>query len=99
MTATARQIAPSWPERALFGGIDTAPARPTFRVDPALQGLEGLQRVREALEAGEPYALAFVDMRMPPGLNGLETAEALWRVEADLQIVLCSAFRMKIGSM
>ncbi|MGH8863906.1 MAG: putative bifunctional diguanylate cyclase/phosphodiesterase [Burkholderiales bacterium] len=66
--------------------------RPSFEVDSAMQGEEGVERVRTALADGQPYAMAFVDMRMPPGLDGLETIERLWAIDHDLQIVICSAY-------
>ncbi|MGO9933205.1 MAG: response regulator transcription factor, partial [Steroidobacteraceae bacterium] len=62
-----------------------------FEIDSAFQGQEGVARVQQALEEGRPYALAFVDMRMPPGWDGLETIEHLWAVDPDVQIVICSA--------
>ena len=36
--------------------------------------------------------MAFVDMRMPPGWDGVETIEHLWEVDPDLQVVICTAF-------
>jgi diguanylate cyclase len=78
-------------ELALFGAPAKAPARPNFEVDSALQGQEGVERVREALRLGRPYAMAIVDMQMPPGWDGLETIERLWRVDPDVQVVICSA--------
>jgi diguanylate cyclase len=78
-------------EFALLG--ETAPAgfSPGFEVDSAFQGQEGVARVRQALDEGRPYAMAFVDMRMPPGWDGLETIERLWAIDPDVQIVICSA--------
>ena len=66
--------------------------KPRFEVDSAMQGEEGIERVRSALVEGQPYAMAFVDMRMPPGLDGLETIERLWAIDPDLQVVICSAY-------
>jgi diguanylate cyclase (GGDEF)-like protein len=63
-----------------------------FEVDSALRGEDGLEMVRAALGDGQPYALAFVDMRMPPGWNGLTTVKKLWEADADLQIVICTAY-------
>lgn len=63
-----------------------------FVLDFAFQGQDGYQKVREAVDSGEPYAVAFVDMRMPPGLDGLETIERLWTIDPDLQVVICSAY-------
>lgn len=81
---------------ALFGA-ESVPAesdrdRVAFEVDSALQGQEAFKRVEEACREGRPYAVAFVDMRMPPGWNGLETIRRLWAVDAELQIVICSAY-------
>ena len=78
-------------EAALFG--DAPKAAPAgFELDSAYQGQEGFAMVQASLQAGRPYALAFVDMRMPPGWHGLETIEHLWRADARLQVVICTAF-------
>ncbi len=58
----------------------------------ASQGKEGLALVQEGVQQDRPFALAFVDMRMPPGWNGLETIERLWEVDRDLQVVICTAY-------
>jgi diguanylate cyclase len=78
-------------EAALFGDSAQAGA-PAFDVDSAMQGREGVESVRRALAEGRPYSVAFVDMRMPPGWDGLETIERLWQVDANVQIVVCSAY-------
>src|SRR3974390_1832190 len=57
------------------GQAARAAARPRFEIDSALQGQEGVARATRALGEGRPYAMAFVDMRMPPGWDGLETLE------------------------
>ena len=51
-----------------------------FDLTSALQGVEAVKRVKEALEAKNPFAVAFVDMRMPPGWDGLETILRMWEV-------------------
>ncbi len=77
-------------EQALFG---TAPvARQTYTLDSAYQGQEALELVSQAQAENAPYALAFIDMRMPPGWDGLETIEHLWEVDPALQIALCTAY-------
>jgi diguanylate cyclase (GGDEF)-like protein len=78
-------------ELAIFGESGAVAARPTFEVDSAMQGKDGVECIRAALEAGRPYAVAFVDMRMPPGWDGLETIENIWAVDASVQAVICSA--------
>lgn len=80
-------------EASLFG--DAAPARepgPVFRVDSAYQGSEALALVQRSLEERQPYSVAFVDMRMPPGWDGLETIERLWSADSRIQVVICSAY-------
>jgi two-component system, NtrC family, sensor kinase len=78
-------------ETALFGDEPPAVAI-AFELDSAYQGQEALARVQAALAAGLPYALAFVDMRMPPGWDGVQTIERLWQVDARLQVVICTAY-------
>ena len=86
------QAAMSAAEAALFGEDSSATERPTFDVVSALQGREGVELARQALAEGRPYSVAFVDMRMPPGWDGLETIENLWRIDRDIQVVVCSAY-------
>jgi signal transduction histidine kinase len=76
----------------LFGGGKTVSSGPAFKLDSAFQGEEALAKVRQALAAGEPHAMAFVDMRMPPGWDGLETIRRIWQVHPDLEMVICTAY-------
>jgi two-component system NtrC family sensor kinase len=80
---------------ALFGLAVVAPAdvkSDRFELDSAMQGQEALIRVQQACAGGRPYALAFVDMRMPPGWDGLTTILKLWDVDPSLQVVICTAY-------
>ncbi|HEV7559122.1 MAG TPA: ATP-binding protein, partial [Kofleriaceae bacterium] len=63
-----------------------------FELAHAHQGAEAVEMVIRAHAARVPFALAFVDMRMPPGLDGLETIEQMWRIDPKLQVVICSAY-------
>ena len=63
-----------------------------FEVDSAFQGEEGLEKIRTALREDRPYAMAFVDIRMPPGWDGLETIQRIWKEYSDLQVVICTAY-------
>lgn len=78
-------------EAVLFGESRHG-ARPCFEVDGALQGQEAVQLVRDAVQENRPYAMAFVDVRMPPGWDGVETTIQIWKVDPDVQIVICTAF-------
>ena len=77
-------------EHTLFG--TTAKVRQAFELDSAYQGQEALTLVNKALAANAPYAMVFIDMRMPPGWDGLQTIEQLWNVDPNLQIALCTAY-------
>jgi len=77
----------------LFGEQSTSNQfKPAFEIDSAQQGQAGYEKVKLAFEAGQPFAMAFVDMRMPPGWDGLETIENLWKVDPELQVVICTAY-------
>src|SRR5258706_326510 len=78
-------------EANLFGDAVVAAARPNFDIDSAHQGQEGVAMAHQALVEGRPYTMAFVDMRMPPGWDGLKTIERLWATDPDVQVVICSA--------
>ncbi len=77
---------------SLFDDDALAPPPERFEVDYADQGQTGFAMVREALQRNQPYAVAFVDMRMPPGWDGGETIEHIWQVDPDIQIVICTAY-------
>ncbi len=80
-------------EEALFGDtIASQPKRVTFQLDYASQGLEGVAKIQEAHAAGSPFAMAFVDVRMPPGIDGIETTVKIWEAAPDTQIVICTAY-------
>ncbi len=57
-----------------------------------MQGEEGLKKLQEAQQAGRPFHVAFVDMRMPPGWDGVQTIQRLWEVDPNVQVVICTAF-------
>jgi CheY-like chemotaxis protein len=81
-------------ERKLFGDLvsGSEPSEEIFELDSAFQGEEALAKVQEALASGRPYAMAFLDYRMPPGWNGFETLQQLRKVAPSLPVVLCSAY-------
>jgi two-component system NtrC family sensor kinase len=77
---------------ALFGNTGSAAAGPCFEIDSAYQGEEGLASVHTAHAEGRPYAMAFVDVRMPPGWDGIETISRIWAEYPDLEVVVCTAY-------
>jgi PAS domain S-box-containing protein len=80
-------------EAILFGDVKSGRnGIEEFEIDSAMQGREALAMVKQAMEAGRPYATAFVDVRMPPGWDGIETVARMWAVQPDLQVVICTAY-------
>ncbi len=78
-------------ESFLFEGA-TVKTRPCYQISSAYQGQEGFGLVQEAIQNKRPFAVAFVDVRMPPGWDGVETTEKIWSIDPDIQIVICTAY-------
>jgi diguanylate cyclase (GGDEF)-like protein/PAS domain S-box-containing protein len=79
-------------EEALLFGPQAVATSLRFEMDSAYQGAEALEKVQISLAKGVPYAMAFLDMRMPPGWDGVETVERLWQADPRLQVVFCTAY-------
>jgi diguanylate cyclase (GGDEF)-like protein len=78
-------------ERAPRGKSDACSSRQCFEVDTAKEASAGVQLVQRAVEAGRPYALAFVEMQKSQGSDGLGTIQRLWAADPHLQVVMSSA--------
>jgi signal transduction histidine kinase len=80
-------------EAALFGDEEATPLQlPEFEIDSAFQGQEGFEMIAKSLQENRPYAMAFVDVRMPPGWDGIETTAQIWKKYPELQVVICTAY-------
>jgi len=63
-----------------------------YRIDDAFQGEESVRMVQAAVDAGDPYSLIFMDVRMPPGIDGIEAIERIWKIDPDVEVVICTAY-------
>src|SRR6185369_4277010 len=88
----ARNTALEQVESVLFNQPMSRSVSGRFRLDSAYQGQEALDKVASSLAEGQPFAVAFVDVRMPPGWDGIETIERFWDVDPELQCVICTAY-------
>ena len=79
-------------EAVLFDEESPQVDLPEFQIDSAFQGQEGLDSIEKSLQQNYPYAMAFVDVRMPPGWDGVETTAQIWQKYPDLQVVICTAY-------
>lgn len=91
-SATATAAALDATEAELFGEPANMAQKIRCEIDSAYQGQEGVLLVQRTLAAGRPYAMAFVDVRMPPGMDGLDTIRKIWEIDPEVQIVLCTAY-------
>jgi two-component system sensor histidine kinase/response regulator len=79
-------------EAALFGTTAEVRQAMRFELTSAYQGKEGFEMVQRACAEGRPFAMAFMDVRMPPGWDGIETIARIWEIDPEMQIVLCTAY-------
>jgi PAS domain S-box-containing protein len=75
-----------------FGKTAASAVELDFEVEFASQGKQAWEMVQRGVAAKRPYAMAFMDVQMPPGWNGVETTAKIWEVDPDLQIVICTAY-------
>ncbi len=78
----------------LFGGTsqDELYEQLDYEVDSAFQGEEAIRMVEKAEKENRGYSLVFMDVRMPPGLDGIKTISRLWEKHPHLEIVICTAY-------
>ncbi|HEX3356775.1 MAG TPA: response regulator [Tepidisphaeraceae bacterium] len=76
----------------LFGDSPADRVQTSYELSFCSQGGEAIEAVESANAAGKPFAIAFVDMRMPPGIDGVETVFRMWKADPKLQAVICTAY-------
>ncbi len=79
--------------RLLDNGRILKPSAPfSFELGFASQGSEGVAIAESALQNSQPFAVAFIDIRMPPGFDGMETAARIRRIDPHMEIVIVTAY-------
>ncbi|MDV3457490.1 EAL domain-containing protein [Sphingomonas sp. HF-S4] len=77
----------------LFGDeSEPAEPAPAFACDHHMQGLDAVAAVEASLRSGERYSVAFLDVRMPPGIDGKETARRIRALDPDINLVIVTGF-------
>jgi len=80
-------------EAALFGAATGDRAvQPAFDLTTCSQGGDAIAEVHKALADDRPFAVIFLDMRMPPGPNGVETGKQIRAASSDAYIVIVTAY-------
>jgi CheY-like chemotaxis protein len=77
-------------ESALFG--EAPKTGESYALDHATQGADAIELVRKAIANFQPYGMAFVDVRMPPGIDGVHTIQALRKIDPNLDCIICTAY-------
>lgn len=79
-------------EQLLFEDTPAEVLAPEFIIDSAFQGEQGIELVKRSLEEGRPYSVAFVDVIMPPGIDGIDTIIGMWALDPNIQMVIITAY-------
>ena len=72
--------------------LDLEPLLPRFELSLCGQGEQAVEAVRQAVSEGRPFSVAILDVRMPPGQDGVWTAERIRELDPDIEIVIVSAY-------
>ena len=81
----------------LFGDDAPAPAggggeAVDFDAVHCMQGLDAVAEIEAAIARGSPFAVAFIDVRMPPGIDGRETATRIRALDPNINLVIVTGF-------
>ena len=79
---------------SLFGKTEQDPVYKDiqYQLESAYQGEEALTMIEKAELEGDGYSLVFMDVRMPPGLDGIKTISRIWEQYPSMEIVICTAY-------
>jgi len=79
---------------SLFGRTEQDAVYKTinYELHSAFQGEEALEMIEKAEAEGRNYSLVFMDVRMPPGLDGIKTILKIWERYPSMEIVICTAY-------
>lgn len=76
----------------LFGEKRQGPSESIFDLVLCRQGDEAVEAARIAIEGNRPFAVAFIDVRLPPGPDGVWTAEHMRALDPHIEIVMVTAY-------
>ncbi len=77
-------------EKELFGAIPAE--NPQWRITFLDQGIDAINAVQWAMEDGDPFTAIFLDVRMPPGIDGYEVAERVRKLDPNVHMVIVTGF-------
>ena len=75
-------------EKVLFGEETDERGSARFEVRSCKQGEAAVASVKDAVESGKPFSIVFLDIRMPPGIDGIEAAKQIRKIDPNVNIVI-----------
>ncbi len=75
-------------EKVLFGEDTDDKGAAKFEVQSRDQGQLAVDAVEEAVGDGMPYSIVFLDIKMPPGIDGIEAAKRIREIDPNVNIVI-----------
>ncbi len=77
-------------EKSLFDATSDEGWSRAFEVEARSQGDAGVDAVREAMQADDPFAVIYLDITMPPGIDGITAAKQIRELDPEVNIVIVS---------
>jgi CheY-like chemotaxis protein len=66
--------------------------QPKFNIVACNQGDDAIKFAEAARADGEPFDVVILDVRMPPGIDGVEAGSRIRKLDPDVEIVFVTGF-------
>lgn len=66
--------------------------KPRFAIVACNQGDDAISLAQAAAEAGEPFDVVILDVRMPPGIDGVEAGSRIRDLDPEVEIVFVTGY-------
>ena len=66
--------------------------QPKFEIVACSQGNAAINLAQEAADDGSPFDVVILDVRMPPGIDGVEAGSRIRAIDPDVEIVFVTGF-------
>ena len=80
---------------AMFEPEEAQRLMPDIELIDATSGEQACEIIKSAKESNAPIAVGFVDIRMPPGIDGVETIRRVRQIDRDIELVIMTAYSDK----
>src|SRR6185369_16393796 len=63
-----------------------------YRVTTCKDGQDAIESYKTAMESGKPFFAAILDLTVPGGMGGLETANRILAIDPDARLIVSSGY-------